>query len=233
MVNPVPGYSVTTGYKKTGSHWASCGWHTGQDYAAPEGTTIVAARGGTVAHSNYGSAFGNHQFVVKPGDGTEDFYAHTRTRPPNGATFATGEAIAAVGNEGNSTGPHLHFERHAKAGQWNCGNMADPMQSHNATGGATVPPSGSPWAGGDVWVDKLHYGQMESDSVKRLQYQLNGVTLPGGQELPITGNYLEMTDHEVRLWQSQIGDTPDPVNESFLGPKQAALMFPVPPYVIK
>lgn len=234
MVNPVPGYSVSTAFKKTGSHWASCGWHTGQDYAAPEGQTIVAARGGVCFHVNYGSSFGNHQFVIEPGDGTEDFYAHCRTRPPIGATFGIGEAIAEVGQEGNATGPHLHFERHPTMGQWNCGNMADPMQSHNAAGGTAPPTTGSPYAGGDVWQDKLKYGQMDSDSVRRLQYQLNGVSLTGGQELPITGNYLDQTDHEVRLWQEQIcGDTPDPAGASFLGPNQTARMFPTPPYVIK
>lgn len=235
MVNPVPGHSVSTGYKKTGSNWTTCGWHTGQDYAAPSGTPIVAARAGTVAHVNYGSAFGGHQFVIRPGDGTEDFYAHTRTRPPNGSTFAAGESIAEVGAEGNVTGPHLHFERHHTAGAWNCGNMADPMLSHNAGGGtAPAPPGASPWASGDVWQDKLKYGQMESDSVRRLQYQLNAVSLVGGRELPITGNYLDMTDHEVRLWQDQIcHDPPDAAGASFLGPNQTAKMFPVPPYVIR
>ena len=52
MVNPVPGYTVSTPYKKRGSHWscdedsAGNGVHTGIDYAAPAGTKVVAARGG-------------------------------------------------------------------------------------------------------------------------------------------------------------------------------------------
>lgn len=92
---------------------------------------------------------------------------------------------------------------------------------------------GSAWASGDVYSEKLHYGQKDSDSVRRLQYQLNGVSLDGGQELPITGNYLDDTDHEVRLWQEQVcEDPPDPAGESFLGPAQTAAMFPEPPYVI-
>ena len=44
MVNPVPGYPVSTPYQKRGPYW-SCdedasgnGVHTGQDYAAPAGT---------------------------------------------------------------------------------------------------------------------------------------------------------------------------------------------------
>lgn len=138
MVNPVPGYSVTTGYKKQGSHWTTCGWHTGQDYAAPAGTPIVAARGGLVAYVDYGSSFGSHQWVVRPGDGTEDFYAHAKFRPVSGIHVAAGSVLGQVGSEGNATGPHLHFERHSSYG-WGCSLMQDPMLSHNAGGGSTAP----------------------------------------------------------------------------------------------
>jgi murein DD-endopeptidase MepM/ murein hydrolase activator NlpD len=131
MVNPVPGKSVTTAYHKNGSHWTACGWHTGQDYAAPSGTKVVAARPGTAKHVNYGSSFGKHQLAVQCSDGTEDFYAHMKSRVANGTKVDAGEWVGYVGNEGNSTGPHLHFERHKVKNTWNCGNMQDPMKSHN------------------------------------------------------------------------------------------------------
>jgi len=186
-----------------------------------------------VVYVDYGSSFGSHQWAVRPGDGTEDFYAHAKARPASGIQVAAGAVLGQVGSEGNATGPHLHFERHSSYG-WGCSLMQDPMLSHNAGGSTpTPPPSGDQWASGDVYVDKLRYGQLDSDSVRRLQHQLNGIPLKGGTDLPITGNYLEQTDQEVRLWQEQVaGDPPDPVNASFLGPKQTALMFPVPPYVI-
>lgn len=135
MVNPVPNHSVTTAYKKMGSLWTACGWHTGQDYAAPAGTSVVAARAGIIAYVNYGSAFGNHQFAVRPGDGTEDLYAHMQSRPMNYVGVAAGQHLGGVGSEGNSTAPHLHFERHKWYG-WDCGCFDDPMKSHNdqATG---------------------------------------------------------------------------------------------------
>src|SRR5512145_863433 len=99
MVNPVPGYGISTPYGKQGAHWTTCGYHTGCDYSAPSGTSIVAARSGTVSHVNYGSAFGNHQWVVRPGDGTEDFYAHASSRPSNGSNVTAGQAIGRVGSE--------------------------------------------------------------------------------------------------------------------------------------
>ena len=227
MVNPVPGHSVTTAYHKTGSHWTTCGWHTGQDYAAPAGTDIVAARGGTVVHVNYGSAFGNHQFVIRPGDGTEDFYAHTSSRPGSGVLVSGGAKVADVGSEGNSTGPHLHFERHKNYG-WNCNGMDDPMKSHNAGGSSTPPPSGGSYpkpTSKTVYLSKLKYGQQDSDSVWYLQDVLNRHTLSGGQTLPLTGNYLDETDEEVRLCQAQHVPNADPPKKSYVGPSQASHLF--------
>lgn len=232
MVNPVPGRSVTTAWRKQGQHWAACGWHTGQDYSAPHGTPVVAARAGRLERVNYGAAFGSDQIRVVCPDGSADFYAHLlRVTGSTPREVAAGEQIGEVGSDGNATGPHLHFERHASAGAgWQCSNMRDPMLSHNAAGSGGG--SSSPWASGEVWVDKLRYGQRDSDSVRRLQYVLNGIPLPGGETLPITGNYLDMTDDEVRRWQRSIGNAVDPVGGSFIGPRQAARLFPAP-YVIR
>lgn len=69
---------------------------------------------------------------------------------------------------------------------------------------------------GNVYVSKLKYGQTDSDSVKRLQTVL---------KIAESGNYDGATDLAVIAWQKSIGDTPDPVGKSFLGPKQAVLIF--------
>jgi hypothetical protein len=136
MTNPVPGYAITTPYGRRGSYW-SCdrdssgnGIHTGADYAAPAGAKVVAARDGTVAHVSYGSAFGYHQVAVRRPDGTEDFYAHMRSRVPHGTTVAVGSKVGEVGAEGNVTGAHLHFERHKGPG-WSCALCVDPAPSIN------------------------------------------------------------------------------------------------------
>jgi len=126
---PVHGYSVHPAYGATGPYWTSCGWHTGADIAAPAGTAVAAARGGVARHCDYGPAFGEHQFTIEPGDGTEDFYAHCQTRPKHGATVATGEYVAQVGDEGQASGPHLHFERHTDTGYWHCTIICDPAPS--------------------------------------------------------------------------------------------------------
>lgn len=138
MVSPVPGHSVSTPYGRRGSYW-SCdedsngnGIHTGVDYAAPSGSKVVAARPGKAVHSNHGSAFGYHQIDILCDDGTRDFYAHMRSRVANGANVEAGEKVGEVGAEGNVTGPHLHFERHAThTGGWSCSVVRDPAPSIN------------------------------------------------------------------------------------------------------
>jgi murein DD-endopeptidase MepM/ murein hydrolase activator NlpD len=134
---PVPGRTVGTQYGVRGPHW-SCrrdasgnGIHTGVDYPAPSGTTVVAARPGRAYFVSHGSAFGSHQIEVRCSDGTRDFYAHMLTRlVANGSAVAAGQQIGRVGSEGNATGPHLHFERHATStGGWSCDVVRDPALS--------------------------------------------------------------------------------------------------------
>lgn len=135
-VNPVPDApGIDTPYGRRGPYW-SCdedahgnGIHTGADFAAPSGTLVVAARPGTLVHCSHGSAFGNHQVEVRCSDGTRDFYAHMRSRAGEGPIDA-GARVGEVGSEGNVTGPHLHFERHATtSGGWSCSVVRDPQPS--------------------------------------------------------------------------------------------------------
>ena len=129
MVNPVPGASVGTPWHRQSSGlWATCGYHTGVDYPAAAGTPVVAARPGHLVHVDYGPALGSHQVAVRCADGSEDFYAHMATRLPSGQDVDAGQEIGTVGNEGNSTGPHLHFERHTGYG-WSCAVMTNPQPS--------------------------------------------------------------------------------------------------------
>ena len=136
-MKPVPGYVMGTPYGRRGPWWSclrnSSGWgiHTGVDYPAPVGTPVVAARGGKVVYANHGSAFGYHQIEILHGDGTRDFYAHMSSRSvANGARIRAGTRIGRVGQEGNVTGPHLHFERHSIAvGGWSCSIVRNPQPS--------------------------------------------------------------------------------------------------------
>ena len=84
--------------------------HTGIDFAADHGTHILAADDGTVIFSDACDGYGN-LIILDHKNGYKTYYAHASILHKKvGATVEKGEVIAEVGNTGNSTGPHLHFE---------------------------------------------------------------------------------------------------------------------------
>ncbi|MFD3993855.1 peptidoglycan DD-metalloendopeptidase family protein [Streptomyces sp. NPDC058548] len=105
---PVNG-GMSTPYRAAGSMWSS-GYHTGVDFMASTGTTIVAVGPGTVYSAGDGGAYGN-QVVIQHADGTFSQYAHLSSISVSaGQTVSGGEQIGLSGATGNVTGPHLHFE---------------------------------------------------------------------------------------------------------------------------
>lgn len=85
-------------------------FHSGLDFAAGPGTVIHAAAGGTVAFAGFKSDYG-WVVEIEHGNGLVTRYAHaSRLSVKTGAVVMPGDAIAAVGSTGRSTGPHLHFE---------------------------------------------------------------------------------------------------------------------------
>lgn len=84
-------------------------FHAGLDLDGETGDPIYAARGGTVTFAGWRGGYG-YLVIVAEGD-TEYYYAHASELNVNqGDQVAMGQIIAKVGNTGNSTGSHLHFE---------------------------------------------------------------------------------------------------------------------------
>ncbi len=85
--------------------------HRGIDIAAPTGTPIKAAAGGTVIASDKGGDGHGWKVVLDHGDGVHTWYAHlSELSVAVGDRVSTGQQIGLVGSTGHSTGPHLHFE---------------------------------------------------------------------------------------------------------------------------
>lgn len=85
-------------------------FHSGIDFAAPMGTTVLSAGAGTVSFVGQISGYGNVVEVTHP-DGLITRYGHLSAFLVKvGDSVATGSPIARVGSTGRSTGPHLHFE---------------------------------------------------------------------------------------------------------------------------
>lgn len=84
--------------------------HAGVDFGARIGTPIMAAANGRVVSTGYGRGFGN-RVIIDHGGGIMTVYAHcSAIYCSPGQMVRRGQRIAAVGNSGLSTGPHLHFE---------------------------------------------------------------------------------------------------------------------------
>ncbi len=108
---PLPGYyNITSDYKmRVNPVTGVYGQHTGIDIAAPKGTKIRAAAGGTVVSAGWNNAYG-WRVVISHGDGIQTLYAHmTAFNVSEGDKVSAGDVIGYVGSTGNSTGNHLHF----------------------------------------------------------------------------------------------------------------------------
>ena len=113
-VEPVANYDITATFGTGGSLWSSA--HTGLDFAAAEGTPVVATAAGEVTSTGYDGAYGN-QVVITHDDGTETWYCHLSSiSVSSGESVEAGTGIGTVGSTGNTTGPHLHLEVHPGGG---------------------------------------------------------------------------------------------------------------------
>jgi murein DD-endopeptidase MepM/ murein hydrolase activator NlpD len=113
-----------------GTRWGAL--HGGVDIAAPIGTPIYAATSGTVVRNGFANGFGLALYI-RGNDGAITVYGHVnREYVSAGDRVVAGELIAEVGNRGESTGPHLHFEVHP-GGQLHSGHV-NPMPWLRARG---------------------------------------------------------------------------------------------------
>lgn len=104
VVIPADG-KFTSGY---GTRWGTI--HKGVDIANPIGTPIYAAMDGEVIDSGPATGYGRWIRLKHP-DGSITVYGHNSKNDVQvGDTVKAGDKIGEIGNEGGSTGPHLHFE---------------------------------------------------------------------------------------------------------------------------
>jgi murein DD-endopeptidase MepM/ murein hydrolase activator NlpD len=107
IVSPVTDFRLTTCYCP---RWGQM--HYGLDMAAPLGTPIYSAIDGVVLEAGPASGFGNAVYIQDE-DGNVHIYGHMRYYAVEaGQIVHAGDEIATIGNEGYSTGPHLHWEIH-------------------------------------------------------------------------------------------------------------------------
>jgi len=111
-VSPLDNYKVTSGFGgRSSPTTGKADNHGGLDMAAASGTSIKAAKAGTVSVSRDDSGGYGKWVEIKHADGGKTRYAHMSARVAQpGQQVQAGQEIGKVGSTGNSTGPHLHFE---------------------------------------------------------------------------------------------------------------------------
>jgi len=98
-----------TGGSITQKYWSG---HAAIDIGSWTGAPVKASDGGYVVEAGRGwsSGYGNH-IVIDHGNGYSTLYAHLNSIFVGpGENVTKGQQLGTVGNTGNSTGPHLHFE---------------------------------------------------------------------------------------------------------------------------
>ena len=84
--------------------------HQGLDIAAPHGKDVLAPSDGTVVFAGLEGGYGN-VVVIDHGYGIKTRFGHlAKLECKAGDHVKRGQVVAAVGNTGRSTGPHLHYE---------------------------------------------------------------------------------------------------------------------------
>jgi Meckel syndrome type 1 protein len=153
IVTPVSNGTETSPYgDDRGDHI-----HSGEDIAAPTGTTVRAADCGTVSISGTESGYGEMVCIQHAG-GTTTCYAHLSQRDVAVNDYVkAGQKIGEVGCTGNCTGPHVHFEVRVN------GKATDPapylagsktVQGQTTTATQSPLPAGEGGTGGPSAADE-------------------------------------------------------------------------------
>ncbi len=127
LLKAVPNLLPTDGYISSGFGFRISPFtgekvvHRGLDIAALEGTAVKASAGGDVLYAGNSKGSFGKVVIINHGYGIISKYAHnSRVFVRQGQKVKKGMKIAAVGNTGRSTGPHLHYEI------WINGQPVDP-----------------------------------------------------------------------------------------------------------
>lgn len=113
---------ITSYFGRRNLGMGTSSFHRGVDVAAPYGSTITAARTGTVSYAGWSTQGYGYLVKIRHGGGAETWYGHgSNILVRVGQYVRQGQPIALVGSTGISTGPHLHFELHES------GRALDPL----------------------------------------------------------------------------------------------------------
>jgi murein DD-endopeptidase MepM/ murein hydrolase activator NlpD len=103
--------------------------HQGQDIMAKCGKPVVASQAGRVYLVDYHSAAGNYVVIDAKGKANDTVYMHLlhRSSVREGQRVQAGRQLGLVGQTGDATACHLHFEMWSPPGYYKGGSIVDPL----------------------------------------------------------------------------------------------------------
>ena len=121
IANPTPGHSVSSNFgPRRDPFIGRLAHHSGMDFRAPTGASVLSAGAGTVISAGWNGGYGR-MVEIDHGRELTTRYAHmSNILVQEGDRVEKGTIVGKVGSTGRSTGPHLHFE--VRRG----GNAVDP-----------------------------------------------------------------------------------------------------------
>lgn len=127
-------------------------FHPGVDFAAAEGSPVLAANSGQVAIADWSGGYGLMVVLAHDSATSETLYAHlSKIFVEPGEMVAKGQVIGLVGSTGASTGPHLHFEyRELTSEGWVAVNPSSWLDHQMTVGNFAQTPAQTP--GGEATV---------------------------------------------------------------------------------
>ncbi|SFV31922.1 peptidoglycan DD-metalloendopeptidase family protein [Thermoflavifilum thermophilum] len=163
---PLKYFRITSRYSLNRFHPIQHVWkaHLGTDYAAPEGTPILATGDGVVIASTYSRFNGNYVKIRHNAEYTTQYLHMSRRAVRVGQYVHQGQVIGYVGHTGLATGPHVCYRF------WKNGVEVDPLKQHFP---AANPVPASEKQEFSSWVEK----QLAV---------LNQISLPGADSVTVT-----------------------------------------------
>ena len=103
--------------------------HQGQDVFAACGTPLVSATSTKVLLTGFQRSAGNYAVLRYKPLRHDYMYAHMATAPlvTKGQKLTPGQQVGTVGDSGNASGCHLHFELWKRPGYYRGGRAIDPL----------------------------------------------------------------------------------------------------------
>ncbi|WP_134091745.1 M23 family metallopeptidase [Olivibacter sp. XZL3] len=117
---------ITSRYTKRRLHPVQKVWkaHLGTDYAAPNGTPIIATGNGVVVASAFSKFNGNYVKIKHNGTYTTQYLHMSKRAVRSGQRVQQGQVIGYVGSTGLATGPHVCYRF------WKNGKQVDALKQN-------------------------------------------------------------------------------------------------------